>query len=166
MENLTSKVVSTDTDNKIEAIIRTIAIKHGIALGRNDPILVLHSLNELLISEFSAKQDELIQQFRVSLEEAADNFIKSMETKSVEILSEIEKSHSKLTNDFVENQISVVATSIADKCIYLAEPHNKKIYLYIKSLNSQLKITKRLIYFNLALSVFFAGLCNCNIFLN
>ncbi len=48
---------SADANNKIEAIIRAVAVKHGIALGRNDPILILHTVNGLLLEEFSKQQE-------------------------------------------------------------------------------------------------------------
>lgn len=37
------------SDDGMDAIIRTVAVKHGIALGKNDPILVLDTVNGLLI---------------------------------------------------------------------------------------------------------------------
>ena len=159
MENMIPETDSADANKKIEAIIRAVAVKHGIALGRNDPILVLHTLNELLINELARKQDDLIQQFQVSLEEAANQWSKNMETKAAEILGEMRKSHlpsgaqARLFNELIENQISAIALSISDKLNEATVPQQRRTSQHIKSLNGQLKLMKRLVFFNIAGSI-------------
>ena len=39
------------TDDKIEETIKAIAARHGIALGRDDPILILQTINERLMQD-------------------------------------------------------------------------------------------------------------------
>ena len=34
-----------------DALIKEIAVKHGIAVGRDDPILILHTLNNQLLQD-------------------------------------------------------------------------------------------------------------------
>ena len=45
--------------DKIEAIIKEIAAKHGIAVGRDDPILILQTINERLMQDSAAAQEEV-----------------------------------------------------------------------------------------------------------
>ena len=54
--------------DKLEETIREIAARHGIAVGRDDPILVLHTLNERLLQDSAAAQQELLERFQQELE--------------------------------------------------------------------------------------------------
>ena len=56
---------------KIEEIIKEIAVKHGIAIGRDDPILILHTLNERLLKETAVAQRQIMHEFKEELESAA-----------------------------------------------------------------------------------------------
>ena len=56
---------------KIEETIKEIAIKHGIAVGRDDPILILHTINERLMKETAAAQRQILHEFKEELESAA-----------------------------------------------------------------------------------------------
>jgi hypothetical protein len=54
--------------DKIEETIKEIAVKHGIAVGRDDPILILHTINERLIRDSAAAQQEILDRFKEELE--------------------------------------------------------------------------------------------------
>ena len=56
---------------KIEETIKEIAVKHGIAVGRDDPIMILHTINERLMKETAAAQRQIMHEFREELESAA-----------------------------------------------------------------------------------------------
>lgn len=55
-------------DDKIEELIREIATKHGIAVGRNDPILILQTINARLMQDSQAAQQEILHRFAEELE--------------------------------------------------------------------------------------------------
>lgn len=57
--------------DKVEEIIQEIALKHGIAVGRNDPIMILHTLNERLMLDSVAAQQRLLESFKEELEAIA-----------------------------------------------------------------------------------------------
>lgn len=54
-----------------EEIIREIALKHGVALGRDDPILILQTLNEKLWKDSGAAQKAILDQFKSEMEALA-----------------------------------------------------------------------------------------------
>ena len=56
---------------KIEETIKEIAIKHGVAVGRDDPIMILHTINERLMKETAAVQRQILHEFKEELESAA-----------------------------------------------------------------------------------------------
>lgn len=55
---------------KIEEAIKEIAIKHGVAVGRDDPIMILHTINERLMKETAAAQRQILHEFKEELESA------------------------------------------------------------------------------------------------
>lgn len=54
--------------DKIEETIKEIAAKHGIAVGRNDPILVLQTINERLMQDSATAQQDILDRFKEELE--------------------------------------------------------------------------------------------------
>tara|TARA_R110000850_G_scaffold8852_9_gene32597 strand:+ start:1552 stop:1989 length:438 start_codon:yes stop_codon:yes gene_type:complete len=57
--------------DKIEETIKEIAAKHGIAVGRDDPILILQTINDRLMQESTAAQQANLDAFKSELEEIA-----------------------------------------------------------------------------------------------
>lgn len=60
--------------DKIEEIIKEIAARHGIAIGRDDPILMLHTINAQLMRENTEIQQEILDHFKSELEEIAQRW--------------------------------------------------------------------------------------------
>ena len=56
------------TDEKIDKVIQQIASVHGVAVSKDDPIMILHTMNERLISDSKAAQQELLDNSRSQLE--------------------------------------------------------------------------------------------------
>jgi hypothetical protein len=54
--------------DQIEELIREIAAKHGIAVARDDPILVLQTINNRLLQDSAAAQQAQLDQFKEELE--------------------------------------------------------------------------------------------------
>lgn len=60
--------------DKIEEIIKEIAARHGIAIGRDDPILMLHTINAQLMRENTEIQQEILDHYKSELEEIAQRW--------------------------------------------------------------------------------------------
>lgn len=60
--------------DKIEEIIKEIAARHGIAVGRDDPILMLHTINAELLRESTDAQQEILDHFKSELEEISQRW--------------------------------------------------------------------------------------------
>lgn len=54
--------------DKVEEIIKEIAVKHGTAVGRDDPILILQTINERLMRDSAAAQQGMLDRFKEELE--------------------------------------------------------------------------------------------------
>ena len=60
--------------DKIEEIIKEIAARHGIAVGRDDPILMLHTINAQLMRENTEIQQEILDHYKSELEEISQRW--------------------------------------------------------------------------------------------
>lgn len=57
--------------DKLDDTIQAVASRHGVALGRDDPILILQTMNERLLEEGRQAQEQLLERFRSELEAAS-----------------------------------------------------------------------------------------------
>lgn len=57
--------------DKIEETIKAIAVRHGIAVSRDDPILVLQTINDRLMQDSRSAQEEILENFKSELEAIA-----------------------------------------------------------------------------------------------
>lgn len=73
--------------DKIEDLIREIAVKHGIAVGRDDPILVLQTINTSLMADSAAQQQEILDRFKEELEGIAHRWGEDAKGKAERILN-------------------------------------------------------------------------------
>ncbi len=73
--------------DKIEETIKEIAVKHGIAVGRDDPILILHTINERLMRDSAAAQQEILDRFKEELEIIAHRWGEDAKNKAERTLN-------------------------------------------------------------------------------
>lgn len=73
--------------DKIEETIKAIAVKHGIAVGRDDPILILQTINERLMQDSAAAQQEILDRFKEELEAVAHRWSDDAKNKAERTLN-------------------------------------------------------------------------------
>jgi hypothetical protein len=54
--------------DKIQEIIKEIASKHGVAVGRDDPIMILQTINERLLKDSADTQQKILNHYKEELE--------------------------------------------------------------------------------------------------
>ena len=62
-----------DSESK-RRIIECVAARHGVSLSHDDPILMVHTLNEILLEENVQAHRQLLNDFRSLLEQNASRF--------------------------------------------------------------------------------------------
>lgn len=70
-----------------EALIKEIAVKHGITVGRNDPILILQTMNARLTDNNAKAQQVMLHQYKEELEGIALRWGNDAKDKSDRILN-------------------------------------------------------------------------------
>lgn len=74
-------------DDSIDHLIRAIAAKHGVAVGRDDPILILQTLNARLLEEGAEAQRAMLQTHKEELELIAQQWGEDAKDKAERILN-------------------------------------------------------------------------------
>lgn len=74
-------------NDDIEELIKEIAAKHGIAVSRDDPILVLQTINRRLIEDSSKAQRIQLDRYKEELEDLAARWGSDARNKAERILN-------------------------------------------------------------------------------
>jgi chromosome condensin MukBEF ATPase and DNA-binding subunit MukB len=73
--------------SELEELIKEIAVKHGIALGRDDPILILQTLNNRVLQASQKAQKALLDQYKAELEDLSLRWSTDAKEKAERILN-------------------------------------------------------------------------------
>ena len=71
----------------VEDLIKEIAVKHGIAVGRDDPILILQTINAKLLEDGAKAQRALLQEHKEELEAITQRWSVDVKGKAERILT-------------------------------------------------------------------------------
>ena len=71
----------------IDTLIRDIAVRHGIAVGRDDPITILQTMNAHLMREQAAAQQAALDRFSEELEGIAHRWGEDARSKAERTLN-------------------------------------------------------------------------------
>ncbi|WP_206245863.1 hypothetical protein [Novosphingobium terrae] len=63
-----------DHDQRLKDIIAEVARRHGVALGKDDPILILETFHARMVGDMATAVEKETQKFRQQLEEALSSY--------------------------------------------------------------------------------------------
>jgi len=75
-----------DSD-QFEELIKEIAAKHGIAVNRNDPILILQTINNRLMLDSQKAQETMLHQYKEELESISTRWGNDAKVRAERILN-------------------------------------------------------------------------------
>ena len=94
--------------DKLDALIERIASEHGIVLSQDDPVLMMHTLNEVLLEQNEKAHAELLSNYQAILEENFNRW-REFSTKKSNALINSSISNAQLTRDqFLESCIQLI----------------------------------------------------------
>lgn len=67
--------------------IQDIAVKHGVILGKDDPILIFQTMNDRLLEENRKAQQEMLAQFKEEMENISSQWKDDAKEKAEKILN-------------------------------------------------------------------------------
>ena len=96
------------SNDKLDALIERVASEHGIVLSRDDPILMMHTLNEVLLEQNEKAHAELLSNYQAILEENFNRWCEYSTKKSNAIIS-ASMNNANITRDqFLESCIQMI----------------------------------------------------------
>ena len=111
--------------DKFNETIQDIAVRHGVILGKDDPILILQTMNDRLLVENRKTQQEMLAQFREEMENISSQWRDDAKEKAEKILNAALESGkdamTKLLQEATDQSVQVMKKMITDA---LAEANN------------------------------------------
>ena len=96
------------SSEKLAALIERIASEHGIVLSQDDPVLMMHTLNEVLLEQNEKAHAELLSNYQAILEENFNRWCEFSSKKSNALINSF-ISNAQLTRDqFLESCIQLI----------------------------------------------------------
>ena len=96
------------SNDKLDALIERIASEHGIVLSQDDPVLMMHTLNEVLLEQNEKAHAELLSNYQAILEENFNRWCEYSTKKSIALINS-SMSNTQLTRDqFLESCIQLI----------------------------------------------------------
>ncbi|WP_131780604.1 conjugal transfer protein TraM [Legionella bozemanae] len=108
--------------DKFNEVIQDIAVRHGVVLGKDDPILILQTMNAKLLEENRRVQEAMLAKFREEIESISSQWKDDAKEKAEKILNLTlagsKEVMSKLihdsTNESIEAMKNMISSSLAE----------------------------------------------------
>ncbi|MEO7560142.1 MAG: hypothetical protein ABIT23_07820 [Nitrosospira sp.] len=108
----------TENIDPINQIIEDVAVKHAIALGRDDPILVVYTINRRLMESSAKIQLAMLDEYRTTMESIAHEW----ETQAVH---QANSTLEKILDSTKENIVSAIRAEMGAARDHLAADYQK-----------------------------------------
>jgi hypothetical protein len=113
-------------EHDIEATIKEIAAKHGIAVGRDDPILILHTLNNRLLQDSQKAQQAMLDQYKSELEGISLRWSTDAKEKAERILNASlvtsKASMNRLMQAGAKELVTTIKSELDTSLIHISRP--------------------------------------------
>lgn len=105
--------MNTDINtDKLDALIKRVATVHGIVLSQDDPVLMMHTLNEVLLEQNENAHAELLNNYQAILEDSFKQW-REYSTKKSNALISASMNNAHLTRDqFLESCVQLIDEKI------------------------------------------------------
>lgn len=108
--------------DKWNATIQEIAIRHGVVLSKDDPILILQTMNDRLIEETRQEQAAMLAQFREEMECISSQWRDDAKDKAEKVLNAalssskdaMDKILKQATSEFTHVIKNLISDSLAE----------------------------------------------------
>ncbi len=100
---------------KLDEAIQQIASIHGVAVSKDDPIMILHTMNERLIQDSKAAQQDLLDNFKSEIELCVSELSMAAKNHSDRVLnSTLETSKTEIARVMEEQSHIIIERWKAD----------------------------------------------------
>ncbi len=99
-------------NGKLEALIKRIASEHSIVLTKDDPILMMHTLNEVLLEQNEKAHAELLHKYEAILQESFNQWQTVASKKANALISAQQNSINKNNDSLTDQNIQLISEII------------------------------------------------------
>ena len=99
----------------LDALIGEIAARHGVAVSRDDPVMILATLNERLIEENRDVQRQLLEEFRTDMAGAAQRWIQQSQQRAQSLLQQAGEANRAAAAASVQQHRTVVTAAVREE---------------------------------------------------
>lgn len=96
----------------LEALIKRIASEHSIVLTKDDPILMMHTLNEVLLEQNEKAHAELLHKYEAILQENLNQWQTVASKKANALISAQQNSISRNKDSFTDQCMQLISEKI------------------------------------------------------
>ena len=108
--------------DKFDTAIQEIAVRHGVVLSKDDPILILQTMNDRLIEETRQAQVAMLAQFREEMEGISSQWKDDAKEKAEKVLNSalsaskvvMDKLLQEATNGFINILEKVISDQLVE----------------------------------------------------
>ena len=99
-------------NDRLDALIKRIASEHGIVLTKDDPVLMMHTLNEVLLEQNEKAHAELLKKYEAVLQESFNQW-HSYVSKKTNTLINVQQNHFSKNNDQpIDQSVQLISEKI------------------------------------------------------
>ena len=99
-------------NDKLDALIKRIASEHGIVLTKDDPVLMMHTLNEVLLEQNEKAHVELLNKYEAILQESLNQWETVASKKASALISAQRNNISKSNESLVDQNMQLISEKI------------------------------------------------------
>lgn len=99
----------------LDALIGEIAARHGVAVSRDDPVMILATLNERLIEDSREAQRQLLEEFRTDIASASQRWIKESQQRAQVLLQQTGEASRAAAAASVQHQRTAVTGAVREE---------------------------------------------------
>lgn len=122
--------------------IQDIAVKHGVVLGKDDPVLILQTMNERLLDENRQAQQEMLDQFKEEMENISSQWRDYAKEKAEKTLNAalvaskevMEKTLKESTSESVQTIRKMISGSLIEARVLAQQTRKYSQFAFITSL--------------------------------
>lgn len=95
--------------NKSDALIERITSEHGIVLSQDDPVLMMHTLNEVLLEQNEKAHAELLSKYQAMLEESFNQWQTVASKKANALINAQQNNFSKNNDQLIDQNMQLIS---------------------------------------------------------
>jgi hypothetical protein len=97
---------------KLDALIKRIASEHGIVLTKDDPVLMMHTLNEVLLEQNEKAHVDLLNKYEAILQESFNQWQTVASKKANALISAQQNIISKSNDPLTDQNLQLISEKI------------------------------------------------------